>query len=60
MGPNPTRTAPSNQHFSTPYIPDVPNDEDEVESRQDGGHEVDVLRGTLKVVVATVDRVGGG
>lgn len=41
-------------------VPDVPDDEDEVEPGKDGGHEVDVLRRALEVVVAPVDGVGSG
>ena len=36
------------------------DDEDEVETRQDGGLQVDVLRRRLHVVVAARRRVGGG
>jgi hypothetical protein len=38
----------------------VADDEDEVETGQDGGLEVDVLAWGLEVVVAAEDRVGGG
>lgn len=41
-------------------VPDIPDDEDEVEPGEDGGHQVDVLRRALEVVVAPVDGVGGG
>lgn len=42
-----------------PNAPDVPDDEDEVEARQDRRHQVDVLRRALQVVVPPVDGVGG-
>lgn len=35
------------------------DDEDHVETRQDGGHEVDVVL-ALRVVPAAIHRVGGG
>lgn len=38
-------------------VPDVSDDEDEVEARQDGCHQINVLRRALEVVVAAVDRV---
>lgn len=38
-------------------VPDVSDDEDEVEARQDGCHQINVLGRALEVIVAAVDRV---
>lgn len=45
---------------TTKYAPDIPDDEDEVESGQNSRHKVDILRRALEVVVASVDGVRGG
>jgi len=41
-------------------VPDIPNDENEVEAAKDCSHQVDVLPGGAKVVVPAEDWVGGG
>jgi len=42
------------------FVADVPHDENEVEPRQDSGHEVNILRCGLQIVVATENGISGG
>lgn len=45
--------------FFRNILPDIPHDEDEIESREDGGHQVDIFRRALEIIVAPVDWICG-